>query len=164
VKAVKEPVTERAAPIEPTLLQDSAVDGATLKDLRRAYRALRAAYVELHKRHHERITEALADRKEEGKKTGGDVPYGYRLDSDGETLIKDEAEQAVIAEVVRLRGQRFSFRRIVQELWKQQLRPRPISEKKRRRMKGQRLKGRRRGEFDPTQIRRMIEARKSAAE
>lgn len=145
---------EASAPFQP--LEDPAVDGATLKELRAAYRELRAAYVDLHERHHERIAEALAERKEDGKKTGGDVPYGYRLDSDKETLIEDAAEQAVIAEAVRLRAQGLSLRRIAQELWKKKLRPRPVPKGRRR----GRPKTKRFGEFDPTQIRRMIATHK----
>jgi DNA invertase Pin-like site-specific DNA recombinase len=137
-------------------LEDPAVDDTTLKELRAAYRELRAAYVDLHERHHERITEALAERKEDGKKTGGDVPYGYRLDSDNETLLEDKVEQSVIAEVVRLREQGFSLRRIVQELWKRKLRPRLGPRARKRGL----LKTKRVGEFDPTQISRMIKAYK----
>lgn len=48
---------------EPRVLNDAAIDAATLKELRASYRELRAAYVALHERHHERITDALADRK-----------------------------------------------------------------------------------------------------
>ena len=159
---------ERAAPaaeeeddleIAPSIWPDSEVDVATLKELRGAYRELRSAYEALYEKHHERITEALADRKNEGKKTGGDVPYGYRLDSDGETLIEDEAEQAVIAEAVRLREEGLSLRRIAQALWKQKLRPRPVPKERRRGA----LKTKRFGEFDPTQIKRMIEAHKQRA-
>jgi len=147
--------SDAPAAIEP--LEDREVDGATLKELHTAYKELRTAYVDLHKRHHERITDALADRKEEGKKTGGDVPYGYRLDSDNETLIEDESEQAVIAEAVRLREEGLSLRRIARELWKQKLRPRPVPRDRRRGA----LKTKRFGEFDPTQIKRMIEAHKT---
>ena len=138
--------------VVPTILEDIAVEAATLKELRTAYRELRAAYGDLHARHHARIIEALADLKEEGKKTGGDVPYGYRLADDAETLLEDETEQKVIAEVVELRAQGMSFRRIAQELWKKKLRPRPVPK-----VRG-RLKTKRFGVFDPTQIRRMIKA------
>jgi len=147
-----EEAEEPAELAEPTILEDAAIEKGPVQNLRDRYKELRAAYVELHKRHHERITEALADRKEEGKKTGGDVPYGYRLDKDNETLIEDEAEQAVIAEAVRLREQGLSFRRIAEALWKQKLRPRPVPKERRRGS----LKTKRFGEFDPTQIRRMI--------
>lgn len=142
---------------EPTILEDAAVETGPVLNLRNAYKELRAAYVELHKRHHERITEALADLKEDGKKTGGDVPYGYRLDSDGETLIEDEAEQAVIAEAVRLREvDELSYRKISQALWQKKMRPRPVPKDRRRRS----LTTKRFGEFDPTQIKRMIDTHK----
>lgn len=137
-----------------TILGDPEVNGATLERLRAAYRELRSAYAALYEKHHGRIIEALADLKEEGKKTGGDVPYGYRLGDDGETLVEDETEQAVIAEAVRLREQGLSLRRIARELWRQKIRPRPVPRERRRGS----LKTKRHGEFDPTQIRRMIEA------
>lgn len=144
---------------EPRVLNDAAVDAAALKELRASYRELRAAYVALHERHHERITDALADRKEDGKKTGGDVPYGYRLDTDNETLVEDPAEQAVIAEAVRLRDQGLSLRRIAKELYKQKRRPRPVPQERQRGS----LKTKRFGEFDPTQVKRMIEAHRERA-
>ena len=165
VKKVAPPVVEqqeaKAEPelSAPTILEDAAIDKGPVQSLRDAYRELRAAYVELHKRHHERIDEGLAERREEGKKTGGDVPYGYRLADDGETLIENEAEQAVIAEAVRLREEGLSLRRIAQELWKRKLRPRPVPKERRRGT----LKTKRFGEFDPTQIRRMIETHKTRA-
>ena len=161
---MKEPATRAAdedkdEEIAPTILRDPEVDVATLKELRGAYRELRSAYEALYEKHHERITEALAERKDEGKKTGGDVPYGYRLDSDSETLIEDATEQVVIAEAVKLREQGLSLRKIARELWKQKLRPRPVPRHRRRGS----LKTKRFGEFDPTQIRRMIETHKQRA-
>lgn len=143
------------------VLEEDELEKVSLQSLRDAYKKLHssykelhATYLDLHKRHHERITEALADRKEEGKKTGGDVPYGYKLAKDGETLIEEEAEQAVIAEAVRLRQQGLSLRRIAQELWKRKMRPRKVLNLR----PGRVLKTKRPGEFDPTQIKRMIEA------
>ena len=100
----------------------------------------------------------LADRKEAGKKTGGDVPYGYRIDDD-ETLVEDPAEQAVIAEAVRLRDQGLSLRRIAKELYKQKRRPRPVPLQ---RLRGS-LKTKRFGEVDPTQLKRMIDTHKARA-
>lgn len=155
--SAKNEAAEPAELVEPVILEDAAIEKGPVQNLRDAYKELRAAYAELHRRHHESINEGLADRRDEGKKTGGDVPYGYRLDKDNETLIEDEAEQAVIAEAVRLREQGLSFRRVAQELWKQKLRPRPVP---RERVRGS-LKTKRFGEFDPTQIRRMIEAHKT---
>ena len=147
--------------LKPTILEDPVLDTASLKELRGAYRELRTAYGDLHKRHHEWITEALAELKKEDKKTGGDVPYGYRLASDNETLIEDAAEQAVIAVAVMLRERHFSFRRIAQELLKQKLRPRPVSRERREQRERSGLKTKRFGKFDPTQISRMIKAHKA---
>ena len=152
---MKEPPTPEA-PAALKALDDAGIDALTLKELRAAYRELRGAYVDLHERHHARITDALADRKAEGKKTGGGVPYGYRLEADGESLIEDEAEQAVIAEAIRLRRAGYSLRRIAQELWKKKMRPRAVPGQRRKRLTSKRA-----GAFDPTQIRRMLEATKS---
>ena len=144
---------------QPTLLEDAAVEKGPVQNLRDKYKELRTAYVELHKRHHERITNALAERKEDGLKTGGDVPYGYRLDSDGETLIEDDAEQAVIAEAVRLRDvEELSYRKIAQALLRKKMRPRPVPKERPRFLKSKRL-----GEFDPTQVKRMIDSYKLRA-
>lgn len=143
---------EAAKPPEPEhFLEDRAVDTATLKELRASYRELRAAYANVYNLHHKKIADKLAELKAADQKTGGDVPYGFRLDSDGTTLIEDEDEQEVIAEAVRLKAEKYSLRGIANELWKRRLRPRPVPKEKRSKIK-------RRGLFDPTQIRRMIEA------
>ena len=57
----------------------------------------------------------LKQRKVEGKKTGGDVPYGYQLAADGETLLANLDEQRVIAKVRRLRPNH-SLRAIARKL------------------------------------------------
>lgn len=44
-----------------------------------------------------RINTSLKKIRKEGKKTGGDVPYGYQLGRDGKTLEPLPSEQAVIA-------------------------------------------------------------------
>ncbi len=54
----------------------------------------------------ERTAEALAHKKAQGHKTGGDVPYGYRLAADGKTLEEDEAEQAMLGAIARGLSQR----------------------------------------------------------
>lgn len=51
----------------------------------------------------ERTKGALQARRRQGKKTGGDVPYGYDLARDGETLIANKEEQAVIGRAIRLK-------------------------------------------------------------
>jgi hypothetical protein len=57
----------------------------------------------------------LKQRKVEGKKTGGDVPYGYQLAADGETLLANLDEQRVIAKVRKLRPNH-SLRAIARKL------------------------------------------------
>lgn len=46
---------------------------------------------------------AIKQRKVEGKKTGGDLPYGHQLGADGETLVENPDEQRVIAKARKLR-------------------------------------------------------------
>jgi hypothetical protein len=53
----------------------------------------------------ERINTSLKKLRKEGKKTGGDVPYGYRLGQDGKTLQPLDSEQAVIAAARELQMQ-----------------------------------------------------------
>lgn len=137
-------------------LTDPAVDEASLKALRAAYRALRGVYEVLHERHHTRIEAALSELREENKKTGGDVPYGFQLAKDNKTLVEKKDEQAAIKAAVRLHEQGFSLRRIAKELQRLRFRPRDIPKEKRRPLKTKRI-----GEFDPTQIRRMIAAHKA---
>jgi len=43
----------------------------------------------------ERTAEALSHKQAQRHKTGGAVPYGYRLATDGKTLMPDAAEQAL---------------------------------------------------------------------
>ncbi len=57
----------------------------------------------------------LKRRKAEGKKTGGDVPYGYQLAADGATLTKLDAEQRVITKVRALHSNH-SLRAIARKL------------------------------------------------
>jgi DNA invertase Pin-like site-specific DNA recombinase len=60
----------------------------------------------------ERTAAALSRMKAEGLKTGGGVPYGYRLMTDGETLIEDGAEQLTIKAARKLRERGMSYRQI----------------------------------------------------
>ena len=59
----------------------------------------------------ERTSAALQHKKVKGEYTGGKVPYGYRLDDDGATLVEDEAEQEVITAVLEARNAGLSLRR-----------------------------------------------------
>ena len=63
-----------------------------------------------------RIRAALAVKKSRGEKTGGDLPFGYRLARDGVSLAKNPKEQRVIRLVKALREQGVSLRRIVDRL------------------------------------------------
>ncbi len=79
--------------------------------------------------HHEhdrkkRSARALAKRKNEGKKTGGDLPYGYELASDGETLRESPAEQRVIAAARKLKAEGYSLREIGRRLVTRNMFPR----------------------------------------
>ena len=64
----------------------------------------------------ERTSEALAHKKAQGHKTGGDVPYGSRLADDGKTLVPDAAEQALFEAITNARQRGLSQRAIVADL------------------------------------------------
>jgi DNA invertase Pin-like site-specific DNA recombinase len=57
-----------------------------------------------------RTRAALAVIRARGHKTGGGVPYGYRLDADGRTLVAVEGEQDTIARARALAGEGRSLR------------------------------------------------------
>jgi hypothetical protein len=75
---------ESAKPTAVTILNDEAIDASTLKELRAAYRELRA----WHQNHRceeligARTEEALRRTRKQGKKTGGHVPLGFDADAD----------------------------------------------------------------------------------
>lgn len=60
----------------------------------------------------ERTAVAMAHLKAEGKYTGGNVPFGFRLAADGKRLESDSDEQAVIVEARKLQAQGLSLRKI----------------------------------------------------
>lgn len=64
----------------------------------------------------ERSARAIARRKAEGKKLGGDLRYGYTIGRDGETLIEDPSEQRVIATARKLRSAGHSLREVARKL------------------------------------------------
>lgn len=64
----------------------------------------------------ERTRFALAHKRANGEKTGGDIPYGYRLE-DGR-LMPDPAEQKALALIRRLHKSGHSLRSIAKELEK----------------------------------------------
>lgn len=63
-----------------------------------------------------RTRAALAVKRSRGEKTGGSVPFGYRLAEDGVHLVEDDGEQTVIALVRKLRAEGLSIRGIVERL------------------------------------------------
>jgi DNA invertase Pin-like site-specific DNA recombinase len=64
----------------------------------------------------ERTVEALAHKKAQGHKTGGDVPYGYAVAADGKTLVADATEQGLVEAIRGARQHGESQRAIVVEL------------------------------------------------
>jgi DNA invertase Pin-like site-specific DNA recombinase len=64
----------------------------------------------------ERTSEALAYKKAQGHKTGGDVPYGFSVAADGTTLAADAAEQALLDAIRSVRQRGLSQRTVVGEL------------------------------------------------
>ena len=63
-----------------------------------------------------RTRAALAVKRTRGEKTGGSVPFGYRLAADGVHLEPDETEQQVVELVKQLRGDGLSLRAVVERL------------------------------------------------
>jgi DNA invertase Pin-like site-specific DNA recombinase len=67
----------------------------------------------------ERTTDALRHKRNKGEKTGGDVPYGFRLADDGKTLRPDAAEQALLKAIREARQRGLSQRAVVADLTRQ---------------------------------------------
>jgi DNA invertase Pin-like site-specific DNA recombinase len=59
-----------------------------------------------------RTTAALAVIRARGQKTGGGIPYGYRLDVDGRTLVAVESEQATVTRARALAAEGRSLRAV----------------------------------------------------
>jgi len=64
----------------------------------------------------ERTTTALTQVRAQGRKTGGDVPYGFMLAADGATLVPNARERAVIDLSRELHAAGWSLRKIGAEL------------------------------------------------
>ncbi len=62
----------------------------------------------------ERTVAALAQKKANGQKTGGLVPYGFRVEAG--RLVPDPSEQRAIARMKELRSEGYSYRRIADAL------------------------------------------------
>lgn len=72
----------------------------------------------------ERTSEAMAHIKALGHKTGGYLPYGYMLASDGKTLVPDADEQEWIALIRTHRQKGLSLRAIASTLEREGIRTR----------------------------------------
>lgn len=111
------------------------------------------AALELLTRHEQdrqlRSKSALKQRKVDGKKNGGDVPYGYQLADDGETLLERIDEQRVIAKARKWRPQH-SLRAIARKLREERLFPRNYDPKDPKSPR----------EFQAVQIQRMLDETK----
>jgi site-specific DNA recombinase len=64
----------------------------------------------------ERTSEAMGYVRSQGRKTGGDVPYGYAVGVDGKTLVAQEQEQAMLEAIRSARQRGYSQRQVVAEL------------------------------------------------
>ena len=63
----------------------------------------------------ERTRSAMAVKRANGQRIGS-VPYGYDLDADGATLVPNEAEQAVIADIQTKRAEGWTLEQIADDL------------------------------------------------
>lgn len=71
----------------------------------------------------ERTREALQSRRRRGLRAG-EVPFGYAVGEDGETLIPDSAEGAILDTMRELRAAGYSYQAIADELTAQGYRTR----------------------------------------
>lgn len=56
----------------------------------------------------ERTKAALQHKKANGEKTGGYIPFGHEVGTDGKTLVQNENEQKIIRLIESLRGKGYS--------------------------------------------------------
>jgi len=64
----------------------------------------------------QRTAAALQQKKARGEKTGGLVPFGYDVDSDGIRLVPNQKEREAIEIIKELRGRGHTLRAICDEL------------------------------------------------
>jgi len=82
----------------------------------RFFFTLTAALAEMERRIiGERTKAALSHKRSNNEKTGGDIPYGFDLISEG-LLVENESEQRVIRLIHDLNQQGYSLRKICEEL------------------------------------------------
>ncbi len=70
----------------------------------------------------ERTAAALAQKRSNGEKTGGDCPFGYRVQAG--RLIPDLEEQRAVKRIIQLRAEGFSLRQIARVLTEEGIRRR----------------------------------------
>lgn len=92
-----------------------------------------------------RTKAALAVIRARGHKTGGSVPFGYCLGTDGRTLVAVESEQTTIARARGLASEGRSLRAIAAQL------------------SAEGMTSRQGGQFSACQIARMVESERAAA-
>lgn len=110
----------KPTPVTVTILADEAIDAATPKELRAAYRELRT----WHQSHRceevigERTEEALRRTRRQGKKTGGHVPLGFVADDD-HVLHPNKRERQIMKIAKQQHEQGKSLRTIATNLEEQ---------------------------------------------
>ena len=72
----------------------------------------------------ERTSVAMQHKASRGEYTGGEVPFGYQLGSDGVNVVPDLNEQRILQRIRTLRGSGMSLRKIGQALVAEGLRNR----------------------------------------
>src|SRR5579872_6298523 len=99
MKVPSSAVSEQSDPMPPWHAELGALLKTEATDHARGFNAGIQAVLELLARHEQDrqllSKRGLKRRKAEGKKTGGDVPYGYQLAADGATLLANPSEQHV---------------------------------------------------------------------
>ncbi len=82
--------------------------------LSKLFLTIAAAFAEAERdRIRERVSQTKSDQKVRGRYLGGKVPFGFRRGETGE-LVRHEAEQAVIAEMIALRAEGTPLRAIAE--------------------------------------------------
>jgi DNA invertase Pin-like site-specific DNA recombinase len=79
------------------------------------YKLLEALSSEEKGKHGAAIRAGKARLKKEGKYQGGPVPYGWKVGEDGR-LQQDSKQQELIAEMIRLKADRWSYRDIAEKM------------------------------------------------
>jgi site-specific DNA recombinase len=67
----------------------------------------------------ERTADAMAHKRANGQRTSLYAPYGFQIAADGQTLVADESEQALLGAIRDARSRGLTHRAIVSELARQ---------------------------------------------